>query len=84
MYKYVLKKTAYADSGYYRRDVHCVFHSEPVTGRPGGNHPGRPGISRGAGHEEGGAGTQRPLLVRYGHYMINMLHGDLGTSYKIT
>ena len=38
-----VKKTAYADSGYYRRDVHCVFHSEPVTGRPGGNHPGHPG-----------------------------------------
>ena len=25
---------------------------------------------------------KRQLLVRYGHYMINMLHGDLGTSYK--
>ena len=27
-------------------------------------------------------GLDDPLLVRYGHYMINMLHGDLGTSYK--
>ena len=27
-------------------------------------------------------GLNDPLLVRYGHYMINMLHGDLGTSYK--
>ena len=25
-------------------------------------------------------GLNDPLLVRYGHYMINMLHGDLGTS----
>ena len=27
-------------------------------------------------------GLNDPLLVRYGHYMINMLHGDLGTSYN--
>ena len=40
MYKVCVKKTAYADSGHYRRDVHCVFILNPVTGRPGGNHPG--------------------------------------------
>jgi len=27
-------------------------------------------------------GLNDPLLVRYGRYIINMLHGDLGTSYK--
>lgn len=27
-------------------------------------------------------GLNDPLLVRYGRYIISMLHGDLGTSYK--
>ncbi len=27
-------------------------------------------------------GLNDPLLVRYGNYMIGLLHGDLGTSYK--
>lgn len=27
-------------------------------------------------------GLNDPLLVRYGHYIADMLHGDLGTSYK--
>ena len=27
-------------------------------------------------------GLNDPLLVRYGHYLVDMLHGDLGTSYK--
>jgi peptide/nickel transport system permease protein len=27
-------------------------------------------------------GLNEPLLIRYGRYLVKMLHGDLGTSYK--
>jgi peptide/nickel transport system permease protein len=28
-------------------------------------------------------GLDRPFLVQYGHYLWNVLHGDLGTSYRM-
>ncbi len=27
-------------------------------------------------------GLNDPVMVRYAHYMLDLLHGDLGTSYK--
>ena len=56
-----VKKTAYADSGHYRRDVHCVFHLNLSPGDPAAIILGDQASAEALAMEEGGAGTSTTL-----------------------